>query len=154
MRISDWSSDVCPSDLDLLIWHSVTLHSINPCTRIAPRIFSIAERPSTSTTLLPAGLLIAGCRTPITCSPPILIAVADMVPTTQSAPSQCANMLSLAIQTTNPTNGCKYRHPLSVHPARCPAFPAQIPVGDVPTIRSEEHTSELQTLMRISYAVF
>src|SRR3546814_2174473 len=26
--------------------------------------------------------------------------------------------------------------------------------GSVPTIRSEEHTSELQSLMRISYAVF
>src|SRR3546814_1347687 len=26
--------------------------------------------------------------------------------------------------------------------------------GDPPTVRSEEHTSELQSLMRISYAVF
>src|SRR3546814_9419804 len=26
--------------------------------------------------------------------------------------------------------------------------------ADVPTLRSEEHTSELQSLMRISYAVF
>src|SRR3546814_4146115 len=33
---------------------------------------------------------------------------------------------------------------------------AQQPVGDQPavTLRSEEHTSELQSLMRISYAVF
>src|SRR3546814_10131803 len=29
-----------------------------------------------------------------------------------------------------------------------------IPVAGVPEIRSEEHTSELQSLMRISYAVF
>src|SRR3546814_9611614 len=27
-------------------------------------------------------------------------------------------------------------------------------VGDLPAVRSEEHTSELQSLMRISYAVF
>src|SRR3546814_10776539 len=27
-------------------------------------------------------------------------------------------------------------------------------IDDIPTVRSEEHTSELQSLMRISYAVF
>src|SRR3546814_7413437 len=27
-------------------------------------------------------------------------------------------------------------------------------IGDAPPVRSEEHTSELQSLMRISYAVF
>src|SRR3546814_8915432 len=30
----------------------------------------------------------------------------------------------------------------------------EVRTTDVPTIRSEEHTSELQSLMRISYAVF
>src|SRR3546814_3445029 len=29
-----------------------------------------------------------------------------------------------------------------------------LPAGSVPPLRSEEHTSELQSLMRISYAVF
>src|SRR3546814_5214140 len=29
-----------------------------------------------------------------------------------------------------------------------------IAIGDLPELRSEEHTSELQSLMRISYAVF
>src|SRR3546814_5822338 len=31
---------------------------------------------------------------------------------------------------------------------------AWFPVAHTPTLRSEEHTSELQSLMRISYAVF
>src|SRR3546814_1061191 len=31
---------------------------------------------------------------------------------------------------------------------------AGLPAGDAPRTRSEEHTSELQSLMRISYAVF
>src|SRR3546814_3553822 len=30
----------------------------------------------------------------------------------------------------------------------------QTSYGDIPDVRSEEHTSELQSLMRISYAVF
>src|SRR3546814_2768012 len=32
--------------------------------------------------------------------------------------------------------------------------PATVPAAASPTVRSEEHTSELQSLMRISYAVF
>src|SRR3546814_2333332 len=39
-------------------------------------------------------------------------------------------------------------HPVAPTPAGDP------PVGRQPEIRSEEHTSELQSLMRISYAVF
>src|SRR3546814_8872118 len=35
-----------------------------------------------------------------------------------------------------------------------PPFPRPRVWGSVPTARSEEHTSELQSLMRISYAVF
>src|SRR3546814_3015680 len=44
--------------------------------------------------------------------------------------------------------------------AECGAFyradgPAEVrPVGEAEFVRSEEHTSELQSLMRISYAVF
>src|SRR3546814_9558645 len=34
------------------------------------------------------------------------------------------------------------------------AFTLRVPLGVVVAIRSEEHTSELQSLMRISYAVF
>src|SRR3546814_6823173 len=42
--------------------------------------------------------------------------------------------------------GYEFRAP----PARRRAFPAKFPLR----VRSEEHTSELQSLMRISYAVF
>src|SRR3546814_2178421 len=40
-----------------------------------------------------------------------------------------------------------------LHLARCPRQPAWILLAAV-WMRSEEHTSELQSLMRISYAVF
>src|SRR3546814_6043720 len=44
----------------------------------------------------------------------------------------------------------EFVHPLSGQPLRCSA-----PVPeDMLELRSEEHTSELQSLMRISYAVF
>src|SRR3546814_6754709 len=45
--------------------------------------------------------------------------------------------------------------PLQDHPSpasRCPSAPRPPPVPA--RVRSEEHTSELQSLMRISYAVF
>src|SRR3546814_9033357 len=45
---------------------------------------------------------------------------------------------------------CRRRFPR--HRARARAERAQLPQGD--GVRSEEHTSELQSLMRISYAVF
>src|SRR3546814_5754550 len=35
-----------------------------------------------------------------------------------------------------------------------PRWPDQLPNGQLDNVRSEEHTSELQSLMRISYAVF
>src|SRR3546814_8520277 len=35
-----------------------------------------------------------------------------------------------------------------------PAGPGLLPCAEAPQLRSEEHTSELQSLMRISYAVF
>src|SRR3546814_4610825 len=39
-------------------------------------------------------------------------------------------------------------------PTAFPAFRSPSPCGEGPPCRSEEHTSELQSLMRISYAVF
>src|SRR3546814_15304062 len=41
---------------------------------------------------------------------------------------------------------------LTGHPA--PDALGRAPILDAPVLRSEEHTSELQSLMRISYAVF
>src|SRR3546814_6394328 len=45
--------------------------------------------------------------------------------------------------------------PLVAYPVRTHPLPCGIPDADAsPSLRSEEHTSELQSLMRISYAVF
>src|SRR3546814_6787796 len=46
--------------------------------------------------------------------------------------------------------------PCAAKPIAMPPMPpkARIPEMEKPSVRSEEHTSELQSLMRISYAVF
>src|SRR3546814_1183761 len=92
MRISDWSSDVCSSDLWLN--SSITL----PISGETESMASLKAKPSA------------------------LLAVAFSIA-----------MISLALM--------KEKLPLK---RSIPPHPA----------RSEEHTSELQSLMRISYAVF
>src|SRR3546814_2591746 len=82
MRISDWSSDVCSSDLNA--------HA--PCTPVLPITLSF------------------------------------------SAPISRADAEKIRLKT--------------VEGERSPS------IGDDDSQRSEEHTSELQSLMRISYAVF
>src|SRR3546814_3911841 len=107
MRISDWSSDVCSSDLN-------------------------AEIPI---------------------APPSLFCTASTRPRNRNA-----DMLSM----TMPCSGCG-PHRQNVSPSMDADFASSSWLHEMifppaaanhPKIRSEEHTSELQSLMRISYAVF
>src|SRR3546814_9550228 len=97
MRISDWSSDVCSSDLTTAWWRS--------CARRATR-WSGSARP------------VRTGKRPGDC---------DAVP------------------------GSVYSVRAS---ARRRRIARPVPHARAMTTRSEEHTSELQSLMRISYAVF
>src|SRR3546814_5879986 len=99
MRISDWSSDVCSSDL-------------------RARISSVAM-PSTSSASHRALTLMTS--------------VYSLSPAFREA----SPFTALAIMAS----------PLQLHPAHRRT-------GERLDTRSEEHTSELQSLMRISYAVF
>src|SRR3546814_5928113 len=101
MRISDWSSDVCSSDLS-----------------------SIASRISCS-------------------SSPVTVA------STSTAAVFCIKPQDQRAITTAPTKPMAAS--IQTHPRYRPASNAAIARTEV---RSEEHTSELQSLMRISYAVF
>src|SRR3546814_9625692 len=125
MRISDWSSDVCSSDLV-----SVQGEVLNLLARLQDEI----------------GLSILM----VTHNLNVVRHVADRV----------AIMYLGRFVETGPTEDVfrQPRHPytaalLSANPESDPdARMARIELqGDV---RSEEHTSELQSLMRISYAVF
>src|SRR3546814_6202103 len=108
MRISDWSSDVCSSDLSRRMAKKPLIGSLNrafitsPDAQVARRLIFSRE----------------ASQSPV--EPPSLY----RVPTARSFPS-CATALNRRGRTL----------------ASC-------------WRRSEEHTSELQSLMRISYAVF
>src|SRR3546814_7955343 len=103
MRISDWSSDVCSSDLK----QSVTL-TIVPSSVSALQVF----RPS-----IVSGTLIA-----------TLSAILRRI-------SASFIIVSWSSATTSAETGPEV-------------------IEQISATRSEEHTSELQSLMRISYAVF
>src|SRR3546814_5260978 len=107
MRISDWSSDVCSSDLDSGFVKAGNTASTNPESRIPNPGFI-------ESTVGSSGRRRAGAGN--TSDFPLAI-----LPRTGVAGSAWA----------------------------ADARPADAPKG-----RSEEHTSELQSLMRISYAVF
>src|SRR3546814_7897278 len=91
MRISDWSSDVCSSDLT--------------------------------------------CFPPI--SPPVKATLDTRGSVTNASPTSCPN----PVTTLNTPSGI-------------PAFSTRLANSSKEADRSEEHTSELQSLMRTSYAVF
>src|SRR3546814_10603109 len=104
MRISDWSSDVCSSDLLLTL-----------------------PRPSVET-----GIGLTACPASGAAQ-----AASIMTPSTGTSDSSCLNAVlrSIPARATRQAD-VDQRHEDSRQP------------------RSEEHTSELQSLMRISYAVF
>src|SRR3546814_7128683 len=108
MRISDWSSDVCSSDLETaaLLWPE-------------PTSVRGEERLSLTTTRL---------------EPPARV-LRDAPSTSSGAPQDERDSLSVS-QAVDALSAATR--------------------SDAPAVvaRSEEHTSELQSLMRISYAVF
>src|SRR3546814_6643410 len=112
MRISDWSSDVCSSDLRTRPCQGIGQLRPEPPPR--PAVEAVVDRRRWSIV----------CRT--------------------VAP---------------PAAGFQYmkdarNHPPVIDPSRTRLVPGQVRLDRQPSFRSEEHTSELQSLMRISYAVF
>src|SRR3546814_6818720 len=101
MRISDWSSDVCSSDLNRICHYSVT------------PAFTV-NGPSSATNLTPPDGVMCKSHQIFASSP-------------ASVAASIASIVASGISRST------------------------VLVG---TPRSEEHTSELQSLMRISYAVF
>src|SRR3546814_4983556 len=117
MRISDWSSDVCSSDLDRLI-------------------ISAIEHPSVAAAaqaLMPHGVDV----TTVGVDADGLLDLEAL----ETALGDGASLVSV-MQVNNEIGTIQ---PISDIAAMCTML-------DTP--RSEEHTSELQSLMRISYAVF
>src|SRR3546814_2413167 len=112
MRISDWSSDVCSSDL---------LRAAQSATIDLRRHFRLREQ----------------MRRLITASRGVVVTLAVMRHDCLHLPSQHQRRVQMAV----------------LHDSRLVHLPhfVELAIGQD---RSEEHTSELQSLMRISYAVF
>src|SRR3546814_8453567 len=115
MRISDWSSDVCSSDL----------FRTNQATLLEPDTQATQSSPEVGN----KGVTSTRCRF-VTTPGKVVTITAVAAPGARDAAS-----IDVAI------TGCKFLKALEIF-----VKPA--------AIRSEEHTSELQSLMRISYAVF
>src|SRR3546814_2390110 len=116
MRISDWSSDVCSSDL---LYLPAVLVLLAPTLGHAA---SCSDNVDVNATVLANGF------------------AADLANTRQfSSQIDAANVATLQLAWADVADGITERR-------GAPAGTQQA--------RSEEHTSELQSLMRISYAVF
>src|SRR3546814_8049256 len=113
MRISDWSSDVCSSDLQVPIFHDAAPYR----QRNKIKICSTGSRTGAASTPDTIALPTPSCLPSASLQPSSSGSINEMgwLPPSLTA-SQCAKNVVLS--------------------------------------RSEEHTSELQSLMRISYAVF
>src|SRR3546814_1895883 len=114
MRISDWSSDVCSSDLCTFSAYAQNLSLDIPAGTLSKALVALANASGVQlvSTDLPHALLANGLHGDYT--------------------------IEAALDALLAGTGLTYRH----------SAPNTV------TIRSEEHPSELQSLMRISYAVF
>src|SRR3546814_2634204 len=117
MRISDWSSDVCSSDL-----LPAPLRPMMPSTSPARTLSETSSRAATAAPPDPAKRLLTRSKRMID----------------RAAPPVCAGGTPAA---ESGGDGEEAR-------------PRGSAIVDVIPTRSEEHTSELQSLMRLSYAVF
>src|SRR3546814_5859713 len=137
MRISDWSSDGCSSDL--------RMNHKRP------------SRPIAAAALAMTALVLAACGD-------------DEEPTADPTTTEAETTTTEEATTTTEPELSEEEAVVKAYVEHWPAFyaflngtppgdPADYFTGDrladLPgSIRSEEHTSELQSLMRISYAVF
>src|SRR3546814_2318310 len=133
MRISDWSSDVCPSDPAHNVASSLIVASIAsgaappdmPECDAGSRVRTRSVKPAVARSeTVSAGV----CSSQL---PESATTIASARRASRLSERNCANE----------------REPYSSSPSMKTATPRS-------TSRSEEHTSELQSLMRISYAVF
>src|SRR3546814_5003542 len=123
MRISDWSSDVCSSDL----W-SASARSVDPAD----------PRPQARQLRLD-----------------VLVAAVQVVDAVDGGLARCHQPRQHQRRRCAQVGRHHRRAAERFHPAHDRGVPLDADVrAQAQQFRSEEHTSELQSLMRISYAVF
>src|SRR3546814_9402368 len=151
MRISDWSSDVCSSDLG---------SQADPASTAQGPVDSTARRHGAGDVLAEALIERRAPRHELKAQPfvdhreaarrkrhPLPVDAADIV--------ACARRFVLKSRARGDglRGGCQFLILQRPDEVLSKDDPLALPAGK-PLCRSEEHTSELQSLMRISYAVF
>src|SRR3546814_2320995 len=140
MRISDWSSDVCSSDLkDGGQQVNASPHAIGYSASVLSSSesfasFSASGSPSTSERM----------------------SSRSRSPSSSMLKPLCESRLASALSKNAGSSGAGLpSSSLCLAASTLPRFRAKTSkLESPPFFRSEEHTSELQSLMRISYAVF
>src|SRR3546814_2172771 len=136
MRISDWSSDVCSSDLA----YAQARHRRPPGLGLVLGYRAGPDRPARRHDLRPsARRRRSGARV--------------RIPPRASRPLDRSDAGRDLERGGDRDTGTRRSGP-GAHNLRRSTMPVEINELNATTRRSEEHTSELQSLMRISYAVF
>src|SRR3546814_7331562 len=138
MRISDWSSDVCSSDLDDKVGFGAICHSLYDRNREADSIIA-CERASSAS---------EGCTQPGGDEDSVWKSVHG---SSHSRVGRLIAILAAPVRNTiiRSTIDVGFRRDVGLCQAGYSCRHSMLQLR-----RSEEHTSELQSLMRISYAVF
>src|SRR3546814_6873135 len=134
MRISDWSSDVCSSDLST---SPVRAPARRPCAIVAAGAVSAAATDTDPVSIAaPNSAAITKCR---------------IAPSYPSRPAAGGRGRERDLERNASFDADDARLAVPVDRRR---LRDEINLVEDVVRRSEEHTSELQSLMRISYAVF
>src|SRR3546814_4103426 len=130
MRISDWSSDVCSSDLARLSPGTIDHFLAHGGTPSYDRLLAISDALRIDRLRAQIALQVLGC--PGSYYAPGTILASRLV-------ARLAEAIS---------------HPDNEPEEELNSWQTEAILNQAEQARSEEHTSELQSLMRISYAVF
>src|SRR3546814_10158942 len=133
MRISDWSSDVCSSDLSASRTWALERANLRPPFR--PRARAAARPAMVRSRIISRSNSASVAKMPNTIRPDgVVVSICAPLPVSTRRPIPRSDRFCTVLTRW-----------VSVRPSR----------SSFQTMRrSEEHTSELQSLMRISYAVF
>src|SRR3546814_6730612 len=142
MRISDWSSDVCSSDLSLSAYSARHVPHRTKVRRNAFLLYRNASGRSSGTRI--ASNSVQSKREPVD-----LIGVGTIERSTLAFAGRAVTLEIAPMGSSS--HALPQLHDAALHTPthRSPRTDISLPLS-----RSEEHTSELQSLMRISYAVF
>src|SRR3546814_4967677 len=146
MRISDWSSDVCSSDLRA---PAAALHGDGG------RLGRVGTTDARQPQLRHPGDGHVRVRLRSRCASPPAVSAVQVFAASSTASTWPGTLTLRHMPRTTPASSIrKVDRSIPMYLRPYIDFSTQEPYRSVTSPRSEEHTSELQSLMRISYAVF